>query len=241
MANPALKSLIGAFAGATALSLGSTSVVEAAVLNFAFEVSINQGPYAGVHKGSFQFDSARLGPCVITTDPNALCATPKDSNLSLIFNLMGTTYTHADDVDYQGVAADFPAVYYYPGLENTGTVPYALSYIVMPPKTNISFAVFDVRFFMGFPDVGQVATNPALGTVTYTRILSPAPPPLPPPPLPPAPLPPAPPDPSPCELDPASCYVEAAPEPSEIGGTVLAAGLLGLFWRSRRRKSNPIG
>lgn len=226
MASLALKSLIGATASITALGFGGfNTVAEAAVLNYAFEVRIDQGIYRGLHRGAFQFDNSKMTACL--TDPTFQCATPGNGDLALSFNFLNNTYTQVDDVDYTGISSQFPAIYYDPDLERRGLNPYLLSLIVLPPRANPSFSIIGNRFFLGFNSIGEAANSAnEVGTVSYIRL----------PDRPPAPLPPPP---DPCASSSDQCQVEAVPEPAEIAGSVVAVGLLSLFWRSRRRKSAP--
>ncbi|MBF2029776.1 MAG: PEP-CTERM sorting domain-containing protein [Oscillatoriales cyanobacterium C42_A2020_001] len=219
MARPALKSLIAAAAGVTALVVAvEASPVEAAILNYAFEVTIDQGPYAGgIYRGNFKFDDSKLVRC--SSASPRLCATPAQSALTLSFTFLNQTYNEQSDADYFTSGQSFPAVYYYPERENTTLSPYVLSLIVLPPTSPISFSILGDFFFMGFLGIGD-ADDPTkkAGKVSYTL------------------LPDKPPGETPCERDPASCEGEAVPEPSEIAGSAVALGLMGLFWRSRRRK-----
>lgn len=225
MARPALKSLMGTIAGATALSLVSIGTAQAAVLNYAFQVRINQGPYQGTHTGAFRFDNASLSPCAVPplNRPEMQCATPSDSGLSVIFNFLGRTYTNTSDFQYTPEAAKFPALYYYPELENVPAQwqnifsPYLLSLIVMQPQTTENFAILGNQFFMGFSTIGQINQGTNIGEVFYFRLPTNNPQP-----------------PSPCLTNPSSCQGTAVPEPTEIAGTVMAAGILGWLWRSRR-------
>ncbi len=235
MAKPALKSLLGTIAGATVLTLVEIGAAEAAVLNYTFEVKIDQGPYAGVHKGSFKFDDAKLVPCV--SSPGYNCATPGNSGLSLLFNFMGNTYTEKSDVDYSGgrlitnsqgevvkiPPLQFSALYYIPSLEKAGLNPYLLSLVVMPANSQTSFALVGYDFRAGFGTYEQ-ANSPdfnVLGAkVSYFRLPKSSPG-----------------EPSPCQLSPDSCNPAGVPEPGELAGSAVAAGLLTLLWRSRRKKA----
>lgn len=224
MGIPGLKQWIGLIAGATAICLMPTTTAQAAILNFAFRVTVDQGPYQGVHTGTFRFDTTRMIDC--PNSPKYKCATPTASNLSLLFNFMGTTYTQADDVDFFK-PAQFPAVFYYPEREAVPPAyrsifsPYVLNLIVMPPQTNESFAILGDSFFTGFNDVGNADKVPMTGRVSYFQLPSTSPG-----------------LPSPCQLNPASCQGAAVPEPSEIAGTAIAVGVFGLFWRLRRQKGS---
>lgn len=232
MARFALKPLLGAIAGATALSCLSPAVAEAAVLRYGFDVTINRGTNAGSNfRGTFEFDDSKLVPCV--TAPGNLCATPGDSALRVVFDFMGQRYTEKSDVDYNGrpefriPPLKFASLYFIPTLREQGLEPYVLSLLVMAPETQTNFAVLGQVFSFGFPkysDPMQVGTaeDPTfqVGSVRYTRLPDTRPT-----------------DPSPCKTDPDSCNPAAVPEPSEIAGSVVAVGLLGLFWRSRRKKS----
>ncbi|EKQ70606.1 hypothetical protein OsccyDRAFT_0905 [Leptolyngbyaceae cyanobacterium JSC-12] len=229
MARPALKSLFAAVAGTTALTMAvEASPAKAAILNYAFEVTVTRGSYAGnVYKGSFKFDDAALVPC---PQPSVLlCATPAQSALTLSFSFLNQTYNEQSDVDYFSSNQSFPAVYYFPNLANTSVEPYALSFVVFPPTSPVSFSVFGDLFFVELSDFDDLRDpGKAVGTVRYTRLLDSSPPRLPS-------------DPTPCQVDPDSCNGQAVPEPSEIAGSVVALGLMGLVWRSRRKKAtlNP--
>lgn len=224
MVTPGLKTWIGAIAGATAIGLMHPITAQAAIFNFAFRVTVDQGPYQGVHTGTFRFDNTRMIDC--PNLPNYQCATPRASNLSLTFNFMGTTYTQESDVDFRNETAQFPAVYYYPEREALPPVsgnpfsPYVLSLIVMPPQTNQSFAILGDSFFTGFNAVHLADKVPVTGRVSYFQLPNSSPG-----------------TPSPCQIDPDSCQGAAVPEPSEIAGTAIAIGALGLFWRLRRQKT----
>jgi len=232
MARSALKPLLGAIVGATALTFVSPADAEAAVLRYGFDVTINQGTNAdSTYQGTFEFDDSKLVPCV--TSPNDLCATPGDNALKVVFDFMGKRYTEKSDVDYNGrpelriPPLKFASLYFIPTLKDQGLEPYVLSLLVMAPETQTNFAILGQVFSFGFPkysDPNQVSTaedpNFWVGSVKYTRV----------PELPPE-------YPSPCQTDPDSCNPAAVPEPSEIAGSVVAVGLLGIFWRSRRKKS----
>jgi len=215
MVNPALKSLIGATVGATALSLVNVCTAQAAVFNLAFRVQIDQGPFQGTHTGSLRFDSAKMVSC--PDAPLLKCATPSDDpskdNLSLIFEFMGERYDRTSDFEY--ATRKFPAVYASPELN-----AFALSFIVMPPKSQTSFAILGESFYAGFTNPYQANQGPAIGKVSYFWLNDPKPDP-----------------PSPCLTNPASCPGTAVPEPSEIAGSAVAVGLVGLFARSRRKKA----
>jgi hypothetical protein len=228
MVTPEVKTWIRAIAGATAIGLMHTTTAQATIFNFAFRVTVDQGSYQGVHTGTFRFDTTRMMDC--PNSPRYKCATPTASNLSLIFNFMGTTYTQASDVDFANATAQFPAVYYLPEreavpLESRSLFsPYILSLIVMPPQTNQSFAILGDSFYTGFNAVHEADKVPVTGRVSYFQLPNSNPAPAPPPP-------------SPCQLNPDSCEGSAAvPEPSEIAGTAIAVGVFGLFWRLRRQK-----
>lgn len=239
MVKPVLKSLIGAIAGATALSLLTTTTAQAAMFNFAFEVKIDHGPHIGSHRGSFQFEQSRLVSCLYS--PNLLCATPTDSALSLSFNFLGNTYSEKDDFHYEAENAKFAAVYYFASRETVSQElrhlysPYVLSLIVLSPQAEESFAILGDHFFMGFSSLADAA-NPAryAGRLSYFQLPDLAPE-VPDDPLkPPSVRPPKPSDPPPCVTG--TCSSAAVPEPTEIAGSVVAAGLLGLFWKLRRKR-----
>lgn len=212
MVKPALKSLIGATVGATALSLMSVSTAQAAMLNFSFNVRIDNGLNQGNHTGTFRFDRSRMVTCPVEGG-SALCATPAAGGLSVLFNFMGRQYTHVDDVDYR--TRNYPAVYYFPNLDI-----YYLSFIFLAPDPKNSFSILGREFYTNFSTVSKDDKGDLVGAVSYFRLPSPNPG-----------------NPSPCQQDPSSCQGAAVPEPTEIGGAVVAAGALGWLWRSRRKKA----
>lgn len=219
MARSASTSLLSTLAGATAFTLTSAigiGAAQAAVLNYAFTVSIDQGPYAGIHGGTFRFETDTMQPCA--TNPNRLCAAPNSGLLSLRFNFMGTTYDLSSDIDYTGETSRFPAIYYYPERNNSTVSPFVLSLIVMPPKTTTpSFSILGDYFFMGFNRVSDAA-NPThvTGLVNYFRLSGSGP--------------------LPCDK-PGDCQSAGVPEPGELAGTAIAGAVLLGIWRSRRRRS----
>lgn len=221
MARPALKSLFAAVVGATALVAAvEVSPVKAAILNYAFEVTVDQGPYAGgIYRGNFKFDNSNLVRC--SPASTRFCATPAQNALTLSFTFLGQTYNEQSDADYLTSGQSFPSVYFYPERVNTTLSPYVLSFIVLPPTSPVSFSILGDYFFTGFSGIGD-ANDPAKlsGKVSYTLL---------PDNKPPGELP-------PCQVDPKFCEGEAVPEPSEIAGSAVALGLMGLVWRSRRRK-----
>ena len=221
MAKPALKSLIAATAGATVVGLvGQVQPAKAALLTYDFTVTINQGAYAGSYKGFFSFDDSKLVPCTTSTT-GQLCATPKRSNLKLSFNFLGVNYNETSDRDYFDYDFELPAVYYYPDNPKQNLDPFLLSLIVIPPTSNVSFAVLGYAFFMNFNEYPNV-NNPAqrVGSVSYS-LRRPEPQPTPT-------NPPGPP--------PGGGGSAAVPEPSEIAGSVFALGFVGLFLKLRRKK-----
>ena len=214
-------SLLGTLAGVTAFTVASTVGIDpaqAAILNYGFTVSIDQGPYAGTHRGSFRFDTTGMEPCV--TNPSRLCATPNSGLLSLQFTFMGNHYDLSSDIDYTNPTSKFPAVYHYPERATSAFSPYVLSLIVMPPKTTTpSFSILGDYFFMGFNRVADAA-NPEriVGQVSYSRLPGGGAGPI------------------PCEQT-GTCQPAAVPEPGEIAGTAIAGAVLLGIWRSRRQRS----
>lgn len=225
MAIPALKSLIAATVGVVTSSglLTSGEPAKAALLIYDFQVVVNQGTYAGTHKGFFSFDSSKLFSC-LEDSPEILCANPVQSNLRLNFNFFGSTYTEEDDIDYSADAAEFPSLYYSPDYVAVGLNPFQLSFIVNAPTAPINFAIYFDSFYGGYtgmyPDVGQGSPD-RIGTVRYA--------------LRPPTSPGKPPGSTPgCQ--PGNCA--AIPEPSEVAGTAAAVLGIGWLWRWRRKQAN---
>lgn len=227
MANTALKSLLAAAAGATALGLAAIAPAKAATLTYDFTVSLYGEPSVSnpstspiTYKGLFSFDASQ--PLVNCSSPEEIffCALSGQHNLSVEFGYAGKTYTQQDDRDYGSL---YPAAYF----NQTGTL-VGLSFIVDPSTANTSFAILGREFYQGFsnqeyPQPSKDSTKKAkykAGEVSYAlRVPDPVPG-----------------DPSPCQLDPDSCPTTGVPEPSEIAGSAIAIGLLGMIWRLRRRR-----
>ncbi len=213
-------------AGAIPLWFLTSNSADAATLTYEMTVDVAQGNYQGTYKGSFSYDNSNPLP-LCQDSPAFTCATVQQNKLSVLFNFLGKAYSEKQDLDYE---LGFPAVYF----QNNALV--GLSFVVIPPTSDISFSILGKSFYTGFATYPDTVTQQGLvGSVAYRfKQQPPAPIPAPAPiPIPapiPAPIPELEPEPvSPC---PENC--EGVPEPSEVAGSAFAIALLGLGLKLRR-------
>jgi hypothetical protein len=187
----------------------TSNSADAATLTYDMTVDVTQGQYQGTYQGSFSYDAINpLQPCQDGT--SGTCATVQQNKLSVLFNFLGKIYSEKQDIDYD---SGFPAVYFQ---NNTLT---GLSFVVVPPTSNISFSILGRSFYMGFETYPDPLTKQGLvGTVSYKLKQ-----------FPPAPAP------APAPIPPCSGNCESIPEPSEIAGSALAIALIGLGLKLRRK------
>lgn len=226
-----LKTVSAIAAGAISLGSLTSKPAQAVTLTYEMTVDVTQGNYQGTYQGSFSYDNSNpLQPC--QNSAAFTCATVKQNKLSILFNFLGKTYSEKQDLDYE---LGFPAVYF----QNNALV--GVSFIVIPPTSDISFSILGKDFYIGFETYPDNETQQGkVGTVSYKlKQLPPTPPPAPTPTPtpPPAPTPPPTPTPTPppAPTPPPSCSerCESIPEPSEMAGSALAIALLGLGLKLR--------
>lgn len=221
------KTLLSTAAGIAAM-VGVLNAKPAlgATVTYDFTVDVYTGAYVGKYNGSFSYDgSTTLVPCT-SNGIETTCATPSANNLTVTFDFLGTTYTEKQERDQSD---DYPRVF-FPVSPTSG----GLSFLVVSPQAPVGFFILGNQFRVGNVE----GDNPydsgvVVGNVLYA--LRPLPDPDPQPGPDPDPYP----DPSP-EPDPDDGGAVAIPEPSEIAGSALALGLLGLGWYRRRSKAVPI-
>jgi hypothetical protein len=211
MVKHALMALTALCVGTAGIGFESIKSAEAVTFTYDFTVDVTSGTSVGKYKGNFSFDPAKpFLPC--DTAQPFYCANPVDHDLKVQFNFLGKTYTEKDDIGYNF----FPNVVFNSPIFNTQSSQSAvLSFLVDPAASTNGFFIFGNIFRVGSgTNLFTAATN--VGTVSYA---------LRPPDTKPGPL--------PCENG--SCT--AVPEPSEIAGSGVALGLLGLVWSARRKRN----
>jgi hypothetical protein len=221
MAKHALVICAGSLIGAAAISAAIAPSAKAAFLTYDFTVNVTSGGAIGRYDGNFRFDASK--PLILCDAVRGFyCANPVDNNLTVQFDFLGKTYTEKDDSGFNL----FPnVVFNSPVINAQSSQDVALSFLVSPPQAD-GFFIFGGDFRMGRgTDLFSEATS--VGNVVIRTLQLPGPQPGPQPGPHPEPVP------EPCAGD--SCT--AVPEPSEIAGSVVALGLLGLVWRSRRKRS----
>lgn len=208
------KALISTVAGIAAMvGVLNSKAAMGATVTYDFTVDVYTGAYIGKYNGSFSYDgSTQLVPCR-SGGVSTVCANRIENNLTVQFDFLGNTYTENQERD---LSADYPRVF-FPLSETSG----GLSFLVVAPQAPVGFFILGHEFRVGNVE----GDNPydsgvPVGTVAYT-LRSPQPDPQPGPP----------PDPDPDN------GAAAVPEPSEIAGSTLALGLLGLGWYRRRSKA----
>jgi hypothetical protein len=185
-----------------------------ATVTYDFTVDVYTGAYIGKYNGSFSYaGSTTLVPCK-SGGVQTVCANRIENNLTVQFDFLGNTYTENQERD---LSADYPRVF-FPLSETSG----GLSFLVVSPRAPVGFFILGHTFRVGNTEgddpYGSEEDN--VGNVVYKlRLPNPDTQPGPPP------------DPAPDN------GAAAVPEPSEIAGSTLALGLLGLGWYRRRSKA----
>lgn len=214
------KALLAAAGMAAIVGVLNSKPAMGATVTYDFTVDVYTGAYLGKYNGSFSYNgSTPLVPC--TTNITTVCATPEANNLTVQFNFLGTTYTEKDEYD-----VGYPRVFF----PISGTAELnpsgGLSFLVVPPKASVGFLFVGHTFQVGVTEDAPYYSGTQVGTVSYTlRLPDPEPGPKPDPD----------PDPLPDPDDDGGAI--AVPEPSEIAGSTLALGLLGIGWYRQRRKA----
>ncbi len=209
--NVIFKPIWAAIAGFTTLSFMAVSQpAQAFNVTYSFTVQINSDDYKtqGLSQGTVEQGYLTYDDAVLTGIGNEYVA-PLNGNLTLKFNFLNNNYTEKDDLNYgnQSFITDYPAFLFTDG-ELVGLDFFVVPSKFQPPQNALSFRVFNDSFFVGGTD--NFNSGDKVGTVTYSNM----------PVLP--------------EPSPPSTGIAAVPEPSEVGGTIVAS-LLGL-WAMRKVK-----
>ncbi|MBW4474216.1 MAG: hypothetical protein KME45_28145 [Stenomitos rutilans HA7619-LM2] len=182
--------------------------------NFTVQITSNayevQGLLSGMtEQGSFTYDTDVLTPYssigVIETSSEQYASASR-GDLTLTFNFLNNIYTEKNDLNYgdKVYEPDYPAALFTNG-KLTGLDFLVVPSLFQPPQNALGFRIYKDAFYAGA--IGSSASENGLqvGTVSYINAADiPAPP-------------------------PPSTGVAAVPEPSEIGGAIVAASVLG-FW-----------
>lgn len=197
-----------AIVGIATLSLSTTiQPVHAFSVTYDFRVQINSDAYetqglskGTIEQGSFTYDNDNL------TGSGSEYLSPLQGNLKLTFKFLNNIYTEKDDLNYGSslYSPDYPAL-----LLNNGEL-VGLDFLVVPsqfqpPQNAIGFRIYNDTFYFGATDNSPEESGSPVGTVTYGDIAV-----LPKPPLP-------------------GAGVAAVPEPSELGGAIVALSFLGIW------------
>ena len=202
-AGDVLKPVWATIVGLTTLSLVAISKpVNAFNVTYNFTVEVNSDAYetqglmqGTTEQGSLTYDDTGL------TGSGSEYASPLKGNLTLDFNFLNNKYTEKDDLNYgnRSYAYDYPAAFF------TNGKLVGLDFLVVPsqfqpPQDALGFRVYNNAFYVGATDNFNSGTQ--VGTVTYGDTADlPEPPP------------------------PGAGVVAGVPEPSEVGGAIVASFL----------------
>lgn len=210
---------------ASLISVGLITAVKPAyafsvTYNFTVQITSNayesQGLLSGTtQEGSFTYDSDGLTPYrgddLVETRNEYV--SPSKGDLILTFNFLNNRYVAQDDLNYgsQSFLPDYPAA-----LFTDGTLQ-GLDFLVVPsqfqpPQNALGFRIYKDTFYVGATGSSSGESGLLVGTVAYINTAT-----LPPPP-------------------PPSTGVEAVPEPSEIGGAIVAFSVLGFLIRKAKMR-----
>lgn len=181
--------------------------------NFTVQITSNAYEAQGVlngttQTGSFTYNSDGLTPydadrLVETRDEYA---SPSKGNLTLTFNFLNNRYVEKDDLNYgsQFYVPDYPAALFSDG-KLQGLDLLVVPSQFQPPQNALGFRIYKDTFYVGATGSSSSESGLLVGTVAYNNTAT------------------SPPSPPP------GTGVAAVPEPSEIGGAIVALGVFG-FW-----------
>ena len=210
-----------AITGLATLSFATISQpVQAFNISYDFTVQIDSDAYetqglrkGATEQGSFTYDAAGLKPYFVDGNAGASAtrnefASPSQGNLTLTFNFLNHLYTEKDDLNYGSrvYVPDNPAALFSDG-QLAGLDFLVVPSQLHPPKSAIGFRIYKNAFYFGTTDNSAEGSGVPVGTVKYAF-------PAPPPP---------------------GAGVAAVPEPSEVGGAIVAFSVLGV-WAMRKAK-----
>jgi hypothetical protein len=207
------KPVWAAIAGVTTLGFVAMSKpVHAFNVTYSFTVQVNSDAYEtqGLSQGTVEQGSLTYDDAVLTGVGDEYVS-PLNGKLALKFSFLNSNYTEKNDLNYgnQTFVTDYPA-FLFTNRKLVGLDFFVVPSKFQPPQNELSFRIFNDAFFVGGTD--NFNSGDKVGTVTYSdqAIL-------------PEPLPPS-----------AGGGVAAVPEPSEVGGAIVAS-LLGV-WAIKKAK-----
>ncbi|XGV95571.1 MAG: hypothetical protein ACAF41_22865 [Leptolyngbya sp. BL-A-14] len=182
--------------------------------NFTVQITSNTYEAQGLLNGTVEQGSFTYDDSQLTGIGSEY-ASKRQGNLALTFDFLNQTYIEKDDLNYGSNAYlfDYPVAFF----EN-GTLQ-GLDFLVVPsklqpPKDALGFRIFGNAFYAGATD--NFNSGSLVGTVAYSVPTGGSNP-----------------------SDP-NRSVAGVPEPSEVGGAIVAAGCLAFFaskrWQSKRAK-----
>lgn len=224
MAQLTLKPLWAAIASIVALSV-VTAIKPANAFNVTSDFTVqmtsdayeNQGLKQGATAyGSFTYDNTNL------IGIGSEYVSGSRGNLTLQFNFLNKAYTEQDDLNYlaQSYLYDYPAAFFADG-KLLGLDFLVVPSTFQPPQSDLGFRIFKDVFYVG--STANFNSGTLAGTVSYGNGAA-------------VPEPSAPdggtlPKPEPS----APVNTAAVPEPSEVGGALVAFSCLGI-WAMRKVK-----
>ncbi|MBD2346189.1 PEP-CTERM sorting domain-containing protein [Anabaena subtropica] len=149
------KSLSVATLAAISVAAAGVKPTQAAIVNYSFTVDATSGSNPGQYFGSFRYDDSFLTGLGLET-------LGVENGLTVAFNYLGTTYTEADDIDFDL----FPIVSF-----NDGQLQ-GLSYFVANQFFIGDESDLDVggnKFYL----VDESVITTQVGTVSYSQVPEP--------------------------------------------------------------------
>lgn len=198
------KSYWAVVLGITTLGLNMAKPADAFSVTYNFTVQISSDAYEaqGLLNGITEQGSFTYDDTYLTGIGSEY-ASGLQGNLTLQFNFLNHIYAEKDDLNYgnNSYLYDYPTAFF-----SNGTL-LGLDFLVVPsqlqpPQNALGFRIFNDTFYAGATD--NFNSGSPVGTVIYGLPISPPDPPAP------------------------SGSVAAVPEPSAIGGAIVAFSCLGI-------------
>ena len=180
--------------------------------NFAVQIDSDAYETQGLSKGTVEKGHLTYDNAALAVIGNDEYASPLNGNLTLEFNFLNSIYTEKNDLNYGNLsyAPDYPAFRFTDG-KLVGLDFFVIPSQFQPPQKALSFRIFNDAFYVGGTD--NFNSGDKVGTVTYSDTAVPEPP-------------------------PAGSGVAAVPEPSEVGGAIVASSLLGVWALKKVKQKN---